>query len=275
MPYELTAEQLRRRFDPSRFTFKSTADAPDLDGIIGQDRATKAIEFGMEMPYPGYNVFATGPTGAGKTSIITRFLEDKAAARPVPPDWGYAHNFAIPIAHCAAVAPGRRCQAARTGERAARTGGRRAGQDVRQRPVRREPQRARPRARSNASEQFRELDASVRQQGFVLNRKDEGFILTPVKDGEPLTQEQFEALPEAERDALNEKGQALQEHWSVPCARCKSSKKRRATGWPTWTGRLRHPFSATLRPAGPGIRGLALGLGLSGRHARPHCGQHP
>ena len=93
---ELTADQLRRRFDPSRFAFKSTADAPDLEGIIGQERAARAIEFGLEIPYPGYNVFATGPTGAGKTSIITRFLQDKAAARPVPPDWGYVHNFAEP-----------------------------------------------------------------------------------------------------------------------------------------------------------------------------------
>src|SRR5512136_2217110 len=96
MPNELSAGQLRRRFDPSRFNFKSTADAPDLEGIIGQGRAARAIEFGLEIPYPGYNVFATGPTGAGKTSIITRYLQDKAAVRPVPPDWGYAHNFADP-----------------------------------------------------------------------------------------------------------------------------------------------------------------------------------
>ena len=95
-PVELAASQLRRRFDPARFDFASTADAPDLEGIIGQDRASRAIEFGLEIPYPGFNVFATGPTGAGKTSIITRYLEDKAASRPVPPDWGYAHNFADP-----------------------------------------------------------------------------------------------------------------------------------------------------------------------------------
>ena len=102
-PAELTAEQLRRRFDPAHFTFASTAEAPGLEGIIGQDRATRAIEFGIAMPYPGFNVFATGPTGAGKTSIITRFLETKAATRPVPADWGYVHNFATPTGRAPCV----------------------------------------------------------------------------------------------------------------------------------------------------------------------------
>ena len=62
----------------------------------GRNALSHAIEFGLDIPYAGFNVFATGPGGAGKTSIITHFLEDKAASRPVPPDWGYAHNFAAP-----------------------------------------------------------------------------------------------------------------------------------------------------------------------------------
>ena len=95
-PAQLTAAQLRRRCDPAQFTFATTAEAPGQETIIGQERATRAIEFGMEMPYPGYNVFATGPAGAGKSSILTRFLEAKAAARGVPPDWGYVHNFSDP-----------------------------------------------------------------------------------------------------------------------------------------------------------------------------------
>ena len=95
-PRELTAEQLRRRCETTHFAFATTADAPELEGIIGQARATRAIEFGIEMPYPGYNIFAMGPAGAGKTSTLTSFLEDRAATRPVPTDWGYIHNFKDP-----------------------------------------------------------------------------------------------------------------------------------------------------------------------------------
>ena len=52
-PRELTAEHLRRRCDTGCFEFDSTADVPDLDSIIGQERAAKAIEFGIEIPSPG------------------------------------------------------------------------------------------------------------------------------------------------------------------------------------------------------------------------------
>jgi len=84
-PRELTADQLRRRANTSQFSFASTAEAPDLDRIIGQERAARAIEFGIDIPSAGYNVFATGPTGAGKTSIIRRYLERRPPPAPCRP----------------------------------------------------------------------------------------------------------------------------------------------------------------------------------------------
>ncbi len=212
MPRELTAGQLRRRFDPSRFTFNSTADAPDLGGIIGQDRAARAIEFGLEIPYPGYNVFATGPTGAGKTSIITRFLQDKAAGRPVPPDWGYAHNFADPDRPVALRLPPGGGLKLRDQVNGLLT---QVGEVLEKLFVSDQYVQSRNTLGRQLDQlrgdQFRSLDATVREQGFVLNRKDDGFMLTPVKEGQPLTPEQYEALPDAERDAINAKGEALQE----------------------------------------------------------------
>src|SRR5450759_3921168 len=82
---ELCAEQLRRRCRTGRFPFSSTAEGLKLEGIIGQERATRAIEFGLDVPYPGYNIYALVPAGAGKGSIISYFLESKAATRPGPP----------------------------------------------------------------------------------------------------------------------------------------------------------------------------------------------
>ncbi len=61
------------------------------------------------------------------------------------------------------------------------------------------------------TERFRQLDALVREQGFALARTPMGMMVAPVKDGQPLTQEQFDALPEAERETLSQRGQALQE----------------------------------------------------------------
>ncbi len=211
-PIELTAAQLRRRSDPARFGFASTADAPGLEGIIGQDRAARAIEFGLEIPYPGFNVFATGPTGAGKTSIITHYLEDRAALRPAPPDWGYAHNFEDPDRPIALRLPpgsGNRLREevnALLGQVAETLDALFEGDQYLQgrNALARQLDQLR-------TERFRGLDAIVREQGFALSRSEEGFMLTPLKDGQALTPEQYAALAPEEQEAINERGQAVNE----------------------------------------------------------------
>ena len=50
-PRELTADQLRRVCAPGDMDFQSTAELEQLDEIIGQERATRAIEFGLDVPY--------------------------------------------------------------------------------------------------------------------------------------------------------------------------------------------------------------------------------
>jgi len=212
LPAELTAGQLRRRYDPLQLPYASTADAPDLDGIIGQERAARAIEFGLDIPYPGFNVFATGPAGAGKTSIISRFLETKAAGRPVPPDWGYTHNFSQPDQPMAVrLPPGGGCRLrdqvntllAQVADALKKTFSGDSYADSRNMLERQLDQLR--------AERFQQLDKQVKERSFALTQTPAGTILTPVRDGQPLTREQYNALPEAERSALSEQGQELQE----------------------------------------------------------------
>ncbi len=96
MPSELPPEQLRRTCDPQGFPFATTAELPLVPDIIGQPRATRAIEFGLDMEAPGYNIFVLGPGGTGRTTTIQRFLAQRAAQEPTPDDWIYVHNFQQP-----------------------------------------------------------------------------------------------------------------------------------------------------------------------------------
>ncbi|MEZ4832234.1 MAG: ATP-binding protein [Caldilineaceae bacterium] len=93
---KLKVTQLRRACDPEALNFVSTAELPPLDEVIGQDRAVRAVSFGIDIQSTGYHVFALGPAGTGKATTIRQFLARKAAARPVPDDWCYAFNFASP-----------------------------------------------------------------------------------------------------------------------------------------------------------------------------------
>ena len=59
--HALAAEQLRLRTDPAEVGIDSTESAPPLEHIIGQERAVRSIEFGVEMPGEQYNIAVVGP----------------------------------------------------------------------------------------------------------------------------------------------------------------------------------------------------------------------
>lgn len=92
----LRAEALRKRVDPELFSFETTAELPPLAGPFAQERALRAVEFGLEMESPGYNVFVVGPTGAGKRELALSALERSARPRQAPGDLVYVYNFEEP-----------------------------------------------------------------------------------------------------------------------------------------------------------------------------------
>ena len=68
LPAELGPNEIYRACDAAALSFETTADLPDLTEIIGQERAVSSVEFGMGIDSDGYNIFAVGPMGTGKTS---------------------------------------------------------------------------------------------------------------------------------------------------------------------------------------------------------------
>jgi lon-related putative ATP-dependent protease len=95
-PAELRPEDVYRLCDASAFKFDNTAELSELTDIIGQARAVASVEFGMGIANDGYNIFAVGPAGTGKSSTVLSFLSQEAASLPAPDDWVYVYNFAKP-----------------------------------------------------------------------------------------------------------------------------------------------------------------------------------
>ncbi|NIP84395.1 MAG: AAA family ATPase, partial [Planctomycetales bacterium] len=95
-PQALDVQALCWRCDPQQFEFRTTDELPELEGILGQTRATTAINFGLDIRQQGFNIYALGPTGLGKRSVIEQFTAEKAAAQKPPVDWCYVHNFEQP-----------------------------------------------------------------------------------------------------------------------------------------------------------------------------------
>ena len=91
--YELGPKDLKDICNPDTFKFDTTAELNDHDLVYGQDRAIKALEFGLSVDVKGYNLYLEGVTGVGKTMYTKDYLDKIAKTKKVPCDWCYIYNF--------------------------------------------------------------------------------------------------------------------------------------------------------------------------------------
>lgn len=91
--FQVSAKDLTRKCDSALFSFKTTGELAPLDTVIGQERAVGAIDFGLNMKSPGYNIFVTGFEGTGKTTIVRDILTRHARKLDTPPDLCLVYNF--------------------------------------------------------------------------------------------------------------------------------------------------------------------------------------
>jgi ATP-dependent Lon protease len=92
----LPPDQLRWRCDPSRIPFETTADAPQIEGMIGQDRALRALKLGVELDAKGYNMFVCGMAGTSRGGMIARMIKELDPPRKMSLDRCFVNNFKIP-----------------------------------------------------------------------------------------------------------------------------------------------------------------------------------
>ena len=80
----LAVSELRRVVDATALGFKTTTELEPARGLIGQDRALKAIQFGANMASHDFNIFVLGPAASGKTTAVRQHLERKVKDQPTP-----------------------------------------------------------------------------------------------------------------------------------------------------------------------------------------------
>ncbi|MGQ9708503.1 MAG: AAA family ATPase [bacterium] len=89
------ADELYWRCPERWFDFKTTEEIKFSSEIIGQQRALEALQLGLEIEAPGYNIFVTGPAGSGRTTTVQKLLEKAVPIRPLT-DKCYVYNFPNP-----------------------------------------------------------------------------------------------------------------------------------------------------------------------------------
>ena len=211
----LTAGELCRRCDHARFSFGTTDDLPDFVEALGQARAVDAIRFGIGIRSDGFNVFAMGPEGLGRHTLVRKLLEQRAPAQAVPSDWCYVFNFETPHKPQALKLPPGRAAKLRQ-DMAHLVEDLRAGI-----PAAFETNEYRTRMQEIETE-FNERQAAAigeigeraRSRGIALLRTPTGFGFAPVKkdkNDEVMEPEQYRQLPGPEQQRLQDEIAAFQE----------------------------------------------------------------
>lgn len=93
---EVPVNQLRWYCDLGEADFSSTDDLDPCNKILGQERALKALDLGLDMEYLGYNLFITGKSGTGRSTTIKKLLQDRKRENIIFDDKCYVHNFKDP-----------------------------------------------------------------------------------------------------------------------------------------------------------------------------------
>ena len=207
---ELGAEQLRFYCDEDCLAFSTTATVPPLDGMIGQDRAVKAVEFGLNTKKLGYNIFISGMVGTGKFTYAKQVVRRMAKQQTVPQDWCYVNNFdesAQPVA--ISLPPGV---------------GRMFRQDMKELldNLRSEVPKAfstddYEQERAFILKDFQDKRAVLRENfnekaavfSIMPKWSSTGFMMLPLLEGKPVSEDDFNKLDEVEKEKIQSSLQAV------------------------------------------------------------------
>jgi lon-related putative ATP-dependent protease len=207
----LSPERLRQICRAESLSFASTAELPDLPGLVGQERAVDAIRSGIGIRRKGFNVFAFGPPGAGKHTLIQELLQTEAADAPAPPDWCYVNNFTDPHRPRRLRLPTGRAAALRDAMK-------RLVVELRvalPAAFEREDYRARREVidqqfKRRHEEAFGGLQRKAEEKSVGLLRTPVGLALAPIKNGDVIPPDIFQRLPGADRERIKADIETLQ-----------------------------------------------------------------
>ena len=206
----LPIDHYRKAYDVKEVSCKTTEDLTPIEEIIGQERALRALTFGLNIEEKGFNLYVSGVPGTGRKTAVCKFLQELARSKPKGNDWIYVNNFKDQYEPNAIRLPAGRGKEFRDAmaEFIAEI------QRVIPKVFESEDYANRRQAALRAIEQekaklFEEINERAQQKGFTIQGSPNGILTIPTKNGKPLSQEEFMALPEEEQQDFQQRREDL------------------------------------------------------------------
>lgn len=198
-------DSLERRFERSD-------ELPGGAPYLGQDRAVDAIRFGIDVERPGYNIFVLGPHGSHRHGIVEELANERARTREPPQDWCYVNSFQDRERPSALSFPAGMGAAFRDDMHDLIEELRLAipaafeGDDYKS-----QLKAIEEATKKDVEEIWQSLEDLAAKEGIGVLQTPTGYVLAPLKDGKVIADEDFDKLPEAERERIQAATQRLGE----------------------------------------------------------------
>lgn len=208
---ELNYTQLKRKCTLEEFDFKTTDELNAEYSIIGQKRAVEAMEFGLNIKMKGYNIYMSGPSGTGKTTYAKNIAKKFAQNEKIPYDWCYVYNF--------------NDSRKPTALRLEHGDGKAFRDDMKEliallkveipKVFSDEDYESQKDEIINSYEEKRDslmkdMSANAKENGFSVKTTSSGVYFMPIIDGVSLSEDEFENLPDEQKDEIIKKSDVVQ-----------------------------------------------------------------
>lgn len=226
---ELPFSELRGDVDAASLPFDHTGllEKPQ-EKILGQERASDAIKFGMGMKSAGYHIFIAGPSKAGLTYAARTYIEEQAKQEPTPPDWCYVHNFKEPDKpKSIRLSAGRGSELKKDMQELIEAVQKRISEIFESDDYSAKEAEVHKAFESHRREVVEELSSLAKDEGFMLQVSQVGMMIIPAtKEGIPMSQEKLGELSEEEKLQLREKSERLQDRMKEGVKRIRDAEAR-------------------------------------------------
>ncbi len=225
--YELSPEELEFKCILSDYEFKTSDELEELDGIIGQERAKTSLELGLRMKSNGYNIYAAGMTGTGKTTFVKKWAQICAKDGKIPDDVCYVYNFEEPRFPISLMFPAGKGKEFRDDmnelSETFKTEIPKVFSDEDFEKQKNEVMRKYQNERDGLIE---EMEETASEYDFGVKFTNSGIYFMPKVEGNTISEEDYDNLTEDEKKKISKESDLLQEKASEIMRKIKAIEKK-------------------------------------------------
>jgi len=236
---ELSYKSLKKYCNPEKLPFETTEELEPISTGIGQERAIKALEFGLNVDVKGYNLYLEGPNGVGKTMYTKKYLETISKKKKVPSDWCYIYNFSNPNEPIAVSLPaGQGKEFKETMDQFIKDIKNDINTTFSNEDFEIEKNSIRQQYEQKRTILLEKLNKESAKYGFEVKSAENGIYMKPIVDGKALKEEEFEQLDEDLKKEYEDKSNIVQEQIISVISQIKIIEKEADTKIEEWQSNI-------------------------------------